>query len=221
MRKASNRGEAGRGGPRPAAPARSTLFQDGGATLSLCFYPPGLRQDWHAHDEPSLALLLSGSVREQSGREDEVARSGSVGLKPEDLRHRNQYGPDGAILLSLTVHDPALWARRPGRDGWSRPGSAARAQALAAAALGERLDPGDLAVELLSLKLEDWPAQSEPPPWFISAEASAAGTGRASACSDCAARPRSRFEAPSTKALRPPRRPRRADSPTRAISPGR
>jgi AraC family transcriptional regulator len=160
MAKASNRARA----------VRNILVRDQAGTFSLCFYPPGLRQDWHSHCEPSLALLLSGSISEQAGGDEQILGPGSVGLKPEDLRHCNRYGPDGAILLSLTLHDSELWPKlrgcRPARHGWSRPGNAARARALAAAAFEERMDCADLAAELMSISLDDRPRAAEPPAWI-------------------------------------------------------
>jgi AraC family transcriptional regulator len=130
-------------------PARKTLFESEAWSLTLSFYPPMLRQAAHSHATPSIAMLLSGRIEEQAGAQAAVVEAGSTGLKPDGVRHSNLYGPDGAILLTLTLRDHRLWAGRQAKCwGWGRTPTEMRR--LAAAALARRLSFADLVPELLS-----------------------------------------------------------------------
>jgi AraC family transcriptional regulator len=155
------------GTPRSFGPemARKILHDDGAACLTLSLYPPLLRQPPHRHDRPSIALLLSGAVEEQAGSGTVAAASGWLGLKPEDLRHSNCYGPDGAILLTLIVHDPDLWRAR-GEEGWGWSAAGEAARPLVAAALSGRLPFGALVTEMLALGKSGPAKQGVPPAWL-------------------------------------------------------
>jgi AraC family transcriptional regulator len=107
-----------------------------------------LRQPAHSHDAPSIAMLLSGRIEEQAEGQAAVVGAGSTGFKPDGLRHSNVYGPEGAILLTLTLRDPRLWACTGANAwGWGRTGT--EMQRLAAAAFARRLPYSDLVPELL------------------------------------------------------------------------
>ncbi|MEA3037882.1 MAG: AraC family transcriptional regulator [Sphingomonadales bacterium] len=135
--------------PLPGEPARRTLFESEASSLTLSFYPPMLRQAAHSHATPSIAMLLSGRIEEQAGARAAVVEAGSTGIKPDGLRHSNLYGPEGAILLTLTLRDPRLWAGTGANAwGWGRTGT--EMQRLAAAALARRLPFADLVPELLA-----------------------------------------------------------------------
>jgi AraC family transcriptional regulator len=151
--------------------ARTTLFRDPACSFALTLYPPGLGQATHSHHEPSVAVLLSGLIEEEAGRARAVAGAGAVGIKPQAIAHSDRYGPDGAVLLSLTVHDSRLWKPLRRGEGWRWLGGRGRAQALAAEALGGRLSFPDLASELLSLRLEGEAAPGRPPRWLAEARA--------------------------------------------------
>jgi AraC family transcriptional regulator len=145
--------------------ARKILYDDGAASLTLSLYPPLLRQPPHCHERPSLAFLLSGSVEEQSGNEVATAASGWLGLKAEDLRHSNVYGPDGAILLTLILRDPELWRAR-GEDGWRWSAGGEAVRPLAAATLSGRLPFGELVTEMLALGAARPAKRGAPPAWL-------------------------------------------------------
>ena len=100
-------------------PTRRVLFDDESYTVSLSRYPPGLRQEAHAHEEPSIALVLAGSLVEHSGTSDVIAKGGWAGFKPDGLRHSNEYGPEGAIVLSISMHSSDLWSGKGISGGWS------------------------------------------------------------------------------------------------------
>jgi AraC family transcriptional regulator len=146
-------------------PARKTLFESDASSLTLSFYPPMLRQPAHSHAAPSVAMLLSGRIEEQAGGQAAVVEAGSTGLKPDGVRHSNLYGPEGAILLTLTLRDHRLWAARQARGwGWGR--TPAEMRRLATAALARRLSFADLVPELLSA--DAIPAGSTAAPGWLS-----------------------------------------------------
>jgi AraC family transcriptional regulator len=98
---------------------RRTLVSDARCQLSLSLYPPGFRQGEHSHEQPSLALIVGGSLLEQARTTEVLAKRGWVGVKPDGVRHANQYGPEGAIVLSMDIHSPRLWADMGTQAGWS------------------------------------------------------------------------------------------------------
>ncbi|MEA3060282.1 MAG: AraC family transcriptional regulator [Sphingomonadales bacterium] len=137
------------GPPLLCEPARTTLFESEAWSLALSFYPPMLRQPAHSHATPSIAMLLSGRIEEQARGQAAVVEAGSTGIKPDGLRHSNLYGPEGAILLTLTLRDHGLWAGRQAQ-GWEWGRTPAEMRRLAAAALARRLSFADFVPELLS-----------------------------------------------------------------------
>jgi AraC family transcriptional regulator len=70
-------------------------------------YKPGLRQARHAHEETTVTLVVSGSLRETVGRTEEVARALSIVVKPGDTEHADEFGAQGAhtLQVGLTTHD--------------------------------------------------------------------------------------------------------------------
>jgi AraC family transcriptional regulator len=151
-------------------PRRRSLFTDSSATITLSFYQPSFRQTQHSHADPSVALLLSGAVDEEVGVKAAQAESGAIGIKAAGLRHGNVYGPQGAILLTLTVHDPRLWRAAELDGGWAWAPAAAEVKRLVPAALGGRLCFGDLVPELLALRIPDG-ARPAAPLWLRSLRA--------------------------------------------------
>jgi AraC family transcriptional regulator len=166
-------------------PARRTLFESEALSLTLSFYPPMLRQAAHSHAAPSIAMLLSGRIEEQAGAEAAVVEAGSTGIKPDGLRHSNLYGPEGAILLTLTLRDHRLWAGTQAKGwGWGR--TATETRRLAAAALARRLSFADLVPELLSA--EAMPAGSTRVPDWLAEIRSQLAEAPGSKVSELAAR---------------------------------
>src|SRR4051812_4541140 len=70
-------------------------------------YSPGVRMTPHAHEHPSLSLVIAGMLRERMGRAAEVIRPLSISLMPAGVAHDDEFGPDGARLLSVHLSD---WA---------------------------------------------------------------------------------------------------------------
>lgn len=60
------------------------------------FYPPH-------HDKKSrVSILLKGQLKETVGSSEELADVLSVVVKPNSIKHQNEFGPVGASMLSIT-----------------------------------------------------------------------------------------------------------------------
>jgi AraC family transcriptional regulator len=150
---------------------RSILFEDSECTISLSVYPPLMKQEQHAHATPSLTLLLAGSLVELAGSEEIVAHHGSFGLKPDGCEHRNAYGSEGAILLSMSVHSAGLWKAAAAEPQWQWMGGCLQLSRMAAAAVRQQLPFADIAAELLARAPARSQARSAPPLWLSRAKA--------------------------------------------------
>ena len=151
-----------------AAPqvTKTVIYGDESATMSLAVYAPGVRQPPHVHPEPSLAILLCGSLAEAAGDDMAIDRP-SIGFKPPGLRHSTNFGDGATVLLSLTISDAALWTQcRVDRWGW-RPADVQIRQLLAGAAHGRLCWP-DVIAELLAAPVRA-PALGSPPLWLCRA----------------------------------------------------
>jgi len=154
----------------PCRPSQKILFDDGAACLTLSLYSPLLRQPPHRHDRPSLTFLLGGSVEERVGSGCAGGGRGAFGRKAEDIRHSNVYGPDGAILLTLSLADPLLW-RAHGQDGWCWNPVAEAIRPLATAALSRRLPFEELVTEMLAFSRRRPAERRAPPAWLAETRA--------------------------------------------------
>ena len=56
----------------------------------------------HAHDQPSMSLVLDGTFRERMGNVTETLRPLSVSLMPNGVPHQDEFGPLGARLLTVS-----------------------------------------------------------------------------------------------------------------------
>ncbi len=71
----------------------------------------------HAHDADQASLLLTGSLKEETGSRAADLCAGCTGFKAAGLSHADIYGRDGALILSFNrPHDdkrmrPWLWRR--------------------------------------------------------------------------------------------------------------
>lgn len=93
-----------------AAPTilKATLHSQDGMDLRLVHYPAGLTQTGHRHEDAQLSILLAGTLREVTRRRDVETARRSHGLKPCGQSHAAQFGPHGALMLSMTLdRDPA------------------------------------------------------------------------------------------------------------------
>jgi AraC family transcriptional regulator len=80
---------------------RRTLYERNGLSAQLSYYSPGARMDLHAHDFHQTSWLLAGEFRERDHRQEQDVCRPSVASKCAGLPHANEYGPHGALILSV------------------------------------------------------------------------------------------------------------------------
>ena len=147
---------------------KSMINSDAEASLSLVVYAPGTRQHPHSHPQPSLAMLLCGSLSEATSAGSVNVDRPSIGFKPPGVRHSTNFGDGATVLLSLSVSDPALWAVCQAEDwGW-RPADVHVRQLLASAA-DRQSSWEDTVAELLAMQVRRPRSASRPPAWLCRA----------------------------------------------------
>jgi AraC family transcriptional regulator len=142
------------------------LFEDDECCIALSIYPPGLTQERHAHEYPSAALLLAGSLLEETDSGAAVAGHASVGLKPDGCTHRNVYGREGAIVLSMSIQSPRLWSAGGATHDWGWERGRHSLAGMAASALRGQFACADLASELLAGRTAFAKKFPSPPIWL-------------------------------------------------------
>lgn len=107
-------------GSSPLSRTRS-LFSARGIEARLSYYAPGRHMAAHSHDETQFSVLLAGSLQEITAHGEADVFRPSAGIKRAGLRHANDYGPDGALILSVNTsaeHQPGWgWSARESGDG--------------------------------------------------------------------------------------------------------
>jgi AraC family transcriptional regulator len=76
-----------------------------GSFIRLVRHKAGKVQPMHAHEEAGLSILLAGEVREAWAASDYDLARPALGWKPAGARHRNRFGPSGALIASIGVTD--------------------------------------------------------------------------------------------------------------------
>lgn len=148
------------------------------ASWRLVYYPPYARMKTHRHDVAQFSVLLAGRLREITRRGTFDSRSMLMEYKPVNFEHANEFGPDGALLLSINV-DPEssyLHSLPDAREWRLRPGRAVQrewAQLAQNILSGRRADSnhvetitGDL---LAAMADTDEELLADPPPWLARA----------------------------------------------------
>jgi AraC family transcriptional regulator len=137
-------------------------------SLSLRHYGPGAVLDDHDHRRGSVGVVIGGAVEERVGGREAHGRIGDVVVKPAGLVHRNRFGPQGALLVSIAGAPRSAFAR-----GWRWFGGAGLARrAVAAAGALRQGDPfgaaQEMAWELLDIAQgrEARPSGSAVQPWL-------------------------------------------------------
>ena len=74
-----------------------------GTSARLWFYPPRLRQAAHSHERAHVSILIGGSIREACGGRDEIGVGSQLRLRPYEIRHEVEFGPEGALILAVEV----------------------------------------------------------------------------------------------------------------------
>jgi AraC family transcriptional regulator len=123
----------------------------------------------HCHDQGSISIVVSGAVAEQVGEDEVEALAGDLVVKPPGTVHRNRFGPNGAVLISIANAPSSLFDRSGWR--WLRQDSLVRL-ALAATAAARDGDPFGSGQEMAWQILEFAGADGErrvardAPPWL-------------------------------------------------------
>lgn len=108
-------------------------------------YPPRLAMAPHEHAFAGISIVLAGTVRETSRAGDEIGGAGAVVVKPRGVRHSDAFGDEGAIVLSVKLHDATfLGPLRKPASVWLRSSRATSAALVVGVALMQR--GGDRAV---------------------------------------------------------------------------
>lgn len=81
-------------------PAHQSFIQK----ISLVYYPPHLKLAKHHHDVAQLSLMLSGKSHEECRLNSKFISPGKIRLKPYAYQHENEFGPRGAMYLSINLH---------------------------------------------------------------------------------------------------------------------
>jgi hypothetical protein len=87
-----------------------------GTSARLWFYPPRLRQAAHSHERAHVSILIGGSIREVCGGRDEIGVGSQLRLRPYEIRHEVEFGPEGALILAVEVS--ISWRARPPAAGF-------------------------------------------------------------------------------------------------------
>lgn len=79
----------------------------------LTYYPPGLIQPKHDHDQAQLSFLLTGSFSEQGDTGEATPIGARHAYKPQGACHAVDFGRQGALICSVEFRDAP--------DGWTSP----------------------------------------------------------------------------------------------------
>jgi AraC family transcriptional regulator len=84
----------------------------------LTYYPPGFQQRAHEHDCAQFSLILAGSLVERVDGSEHAAGPGQASVKPSGIAHADNYGPQGAVLLSFHFRCDETANEAIGRGDW-------------------------------------------------------------------------------------------------------
>jgi len=146
------------------------LYASAGLTCHLGFYREGSSQPMHSHPTPTVSLLLSGTVREEVARSEVSAGPSSISIKPADVRHRNVYGRNGALILTVAIDEPDHWAASLPSLEWTWRPLVRRDYGKLLASLAAPGNLRDATFELLALGSRVPPAKGSAPRWLRSVE---------------------------------------------------
>lgn len=151
-------------------PSAQRLPLTAGSTRArLTLYPPGLRQPSHLHEAPHISVIVAGGVREVSAGRDEIGYALQLHLRPYEATHRVEFGPQGALVLTVDVEHASTRATASGwlhRDLSRVQRRLLRCLLAEGAGLGTDID--DCILDLLA-SIESEPLHGLPPRWLIQA----------------------------------------------------
>lgn len=145
------------------------LLAAAGAHARLSFYPPGLRQPAHCHEHAHVSIMIAGAIRERSAGRDEVGLASTLTLRPGEVTHDVEFGPQGALILAVDLADHL---GRAAAQGWIHRNLSSVQRKLLRCVLNEsaasETDVDDCIQDLLAaIATESW--RGLPPQWLIRA----------------------------------------------------
>lgn len=156
-------------GQQPSAPMQRVLLAAAGTRARLSFYPPGLRQDAHYHAQAHISIVIAGAIRERSAGRDEFGCTSALTLRPHEIRHEVEFGPQGALILSVDLDDRLA---HTSAHGWIHRKLTSAQRTLLYWVVTEgatsKVDVGDCIEDLLAdIEKESW--RGLPPRWLTRA----------------------------------------------------
>jgi AraC family transcriptional regulator len=151
-----------------AAPVQRLPLAAAGTRARLSFYPPDLRQAAHSHARAHVSIVIAGTVREVSGTRDEIAFPSTLTVRPYEITHHVEFGPQGALILSVDVDDAI--STKP--NSWNRCNLSAAQRTLLSWVLaqgGAREADADECIRDLMAGIEREHFRGSPPSWLIRA----------------------------------------------------
>jgi len=93
----------------------------GDAIATCATYAPGVRYGWHAHDRPTVTLIVAGELEEEYAGGRVRAGPGHIVVKPAGVPHANHYGPRPVVAVVLEPREEGAFddALRHSRYEWS------------------------------------------------------------------------------------------------------
>jgi AraC-like DNA-binding protein len=140
-----------------------------GAHARLCFYPPRLRQAAHVHEYAHVSIIVGGSIREVCAGRDEIGFGSQLRLRPYQIEHQVEFGPQGALILAVDVEH--IVARTTASSWIHRDLSVAQRVLLKwvlAEGVSSDVDVGDCIQDLLA-GIEAESLRGSPPAWLTQA----------------------------------------------------
>ena len=145
------------------------LLGAAGTHARLSFYPPGLRQPAHCHEQAHISIVVAGAVRELSAGRDETGFASALTLRPQETLHEVEFGPQGALILAVDVEGRLA---RAATKGWIHRNLTSVQRALLHWVLAEgaasEADVGDCLQDLLAA-IETESLRGLPPSWLMRA----------------------------------------------------
>jgi AraC family transcriptional regulator len=154
---------------RRSTSTQRLLLAAAGTRARLSFYPPGLRQPAHSHEQAHISIVVAGAIRERSAGRDEFGFASSLTLRPHEIRHEVDFGRQGALILSVDVEDRLA---RAATKGWVHRNLTSAQRTLLHWVLTEGAasarDVGDCIQDLLA-GIETESLRGRPPLWLMRA----------------------------------------------------
>ena len=140
-----------------------------GTHARLWFYPPRLRQAAHCHEYAHVSIIVGGSIREVCAGRDEIGFGSQLRVRPYQIKHQVEFGPQGALILAVDVEH--LVARTTASSWIHRDLSVAQGVLLKwvlAEGVSSAADVGDCIQDLLA-DIETESLRGSPPMWLTQA----------------------------------------------------